>query len=433
MAEKINLDVKHSIGDIANVISAYQSKIDSIIEKINDRSIEGSEYLDFLDLQNEGTADLKEINKTAKKIQNDCEVLLVIAPYSISIQTKAVLDFMYGLNYKNLHQEMEIIFVDHFLSGREIQSVTEYLETKNFAIHAISKSGDDLDVISNLKIFTSFLEQKLGSKTAAKYIYITTDANNGYLMELARDNLYIQFVFPDQIHEAYSLLTSASLLSLSCAGVDINKIVSGAKKGFELYTKNKLRDNTAYLYAVVRNALELHKMNHEIFVVNEESLSNISNYWKFLFSQSTTNNQNALILDIATYPKEISTKLQYIQTNIKNAFQTFLSIEQRDIDFQAVSSYNEDEEQLMISSLTQNKLLEFSSAALIKTNFELGKIRYNHITLADDKEDTVGYLISFLQNASVMSAYLNKQNPFTSDTYNIFKIQLLNKIKEVNK
>ncbi|MBN0919611.1 hypothetical protein [[Mycoplasma] gypis] len=429
MNEKIKLNIKNALKD--SIYLNYRDIVKDINYKIQNRTCEGQEFLPFLDLQETANKshDIKYIQKWSKELQKDVEILVVIAPYGLCLQSKAAIDFYFGSASYNNNKNMEIIYVDHILSGRECEMITEYLENRRFAINVISKNGNDIEVLANFKILRAILEQKLGSKNASNYVFITTNANRGKLNQIAQQKNYRMFVFLDSIVEAYSSLTAVGLFPMACAGIDIEKVLKGAKKASEIYLKDELSINHAYCYAVARFSLQKNGLNHEIFVNYDESTDSLSKWWQYIFSESDGKQKRSLYLDTASFSKEISTRLQFVQDGFNNIFQTFIFVDKPSTDFIANIVDDELEGLSSLGSTTQYQLQKMSYDSIVKTNHKIGKIRNIEILVEDDREETIGHWIVFFQNASLMSAFLHGLNPFHNNSYDIYDAQVLDYLK----
>ena len=73
------------------------------------------------------------------------------------------------------------------------------------------------------------------------------------LKEEADREGYRTFVVPDNIGGRYSVLSAVGLLPIASAGFDIDKLMQGAKIGYDTYTSKDVEKNDAAKYAILRN------------------------------------------------------------------------------------------------------------------------------------------------------------------------------------
>ena len=136
-----------------------------------------------------------------------------------------------------------------------IRGLIDYIGDKDFSVNVISKSGTTTEPAIAFRIFREILENKYGIDEARSRIYATTDKEKGALKTLAEKEGYEQFVVPDNVGGRYSVLTAVGLLPIAVAGIDIDKLMEGARIEQKRYDDPNLKYNECYQYAVVRNVL----------------------------------------------------------------------------------------------------------------------------------------------------------------------------------
>ena len=188
----------------------------------------------------------------AKLHKEKIEVLVVIGIGGSYLGAKAGLDFIYGLYPSANEMQMQIIFAGESFSSTDLAQKLKYVENKRFAINVVSKSGTTLEPALAFRMFKKLLEDKVGRHNAAHYIFATTDASKGALFNLATHEGYQKFVIPDDIGGRFSVLTPVGLFPFACAGMNLKKLLTGAKNAAEEYSSPLLGNNQAYQYAVAR-------------------------------------------------------------------------------------------------------------------------------------------------------------------------------------
>ena len=129
----------------------------------------------------------------------------------------------------------QILYVGNNLSPNYLNELIEYIGNKDFSVNVISKSGTTTEPAIAFRIFREILENKYGIDEARSRIYATTDKEKGALKTLAQNEGYEQFIVPDNIGGRYSVLTAVGLLPIACAGIDIDKLMEGARIGQQRY------------------------------------------------------------------------------------------------------------------------------------------------------------------------------------------------------
>ena len=251
--KKIKIDFAHAI-DLKNIF-IYKDRVKEIHEKMEKFETAGAAFLGWKDLPNRiNLNEVKQIEESAAFLHKEkIEVLVVIGIGGSYLGAKAGLDFIYGPYPSKSDLKMRVIFAGESLSATDLAQKLKYVENKKFAINVISKSGTTLEPAIAFRMFKKLLEDKVGKHNAPKYIFATTDASKGSLFNLATHEGYQKFVIPDDIGGRFSVLTPVGLFPFACAGINIKKLLNGAKFATEEYSSGNLNDNDAYQYAVVRN------------------------------------------------------------------------------------------------------------------------------------------------------------------------------------
>ena len=170
------------------------------------------------------------------------------------------------------------------------------------------------------------MEKKYGVEEARKRIYATTDKARGALKTLADTEGYESFVVPDDVGGRFSVLTAVGLLPIAAAGIDIDEMMKGAADARE-YSDSHIKDNDAYKYAAVRNALYNKGKHIEILVNYEPSLHYFNEWWKQLYGESEGKDHKGLFPAAVDFSTDLHSMGQYIQDGRRILFETVINVE----------------------------------------------------------------------------------------------------------
>ena len=187
--------------------------------------------------------DTSIIKKCASIIRNECDVFIVVGIGGSFLGAKAVIE-LFSTYFDN---KPEILFVGNNLSSDYIYDLLKYIEDKNVYMNVISKSGNTLETLLSYDILLDYMKDKYIDYS--NRIIITTNKKEGYLINSAKENNFEIFEISQNIPGRYSVLSSVGLLPIAVAGIDIDKILLGAKK-----CKDNL-DN-CYKYVYLRNEMQ---------------------------------------------------------------------------------------------------------------------------------------------------------------------------------
>ncbi|MEG2460161.1 MAG: glucose-6-phosphate isomerase [Clostridia bacterium] len=403
---------------------------DKVIQKhriIEDRSGVGSEMLGWLDYAEKiSEEEIEDIKDTAKKIQRQADVLVVVGIGGSYLGSRAVIDM---LSDKFSHKKPEIIFAGNNMSGKYLRNLIEYILDKDVAVNVISKSGKTLEPAITFRILKSFLEEKYGEGGAADRIYITTDKEKGILKEIADKNQYKTFVIPDDIGGRYSVLTPVGLLPIAAAGLDINEILEGATFAKAIYSAETIEKNDAYKYAAFRQIFRNKGKDIEIMASYDQSLHYFVEWFKQLFGESEGKDGKGIFPVGVDFSTDLHSLGQIIQEGKRNVFETVLNIENTKEEICVPKSKDNFDGLEYLAGTTIDWINNKAFKGTVEAHVS-GNVPNILINIKEINEYTVGQLIYFFEKACAMSAYLSEVNPFNQPGVEAYKNNMMSYIKE---
>ena len=410
---KLNLE---NTGIDEKEIQKYAKKVSDIHGKLHEEKDDENEFLGWLELPTKyNKREFKKIKECAKKIQSDSDVLVVIGIGGSYLGARAVIESLtntfYNLQDKEMRKTPQIIYVGNNLSPNYMNDVIDLVSSKDFSINVISKSGTTTEPAIAFRIFRELIEAKYGLEEARKRIYVTTDKKKGALKTLAQKEKYETFVIPDNVGGRYSVLTAVGLLPIAVAGIDIDKLMKGARLAQDKYCDPELKYNECYQYAVVRNILYKNDKNIEILVNYEPKMHYMTEWWKQLFGESEGKKEKGIYPSGADFTTDLHSLGQYIQEGRRNLFETVIRIEKPETNI----SINIDEDDLDGLNYLVGKSLDFVNKKAMEGTIQAhkdGDVPNILITMDELTPETLGQLIYFFELACAMSGSILGVNPF---------------------
>ena len=397
-------------------VMAYADDVAKIHEELHKNSKSKKEFLGWLNLPtNYDKKEFEKIKKSAKKIQEDSEVLLVIGIGGSYLGARAVIESLtntfYNMQDKEKRKTPQILYVGNNLNPNYINDVIEFIGNRDLSINVISKSATTTEPAIAFRIFRELLENKYGLKEAKKRIYVTTDSKKGALKTLASREKYTTFVIPDNVGGRYSVLTAVGLLPIATAGIDIEKLMNGARIAQDKYADENLKYNECYKYAAVRNLLYQKEKNIELLVTYEPKLHYMIEWWKQLFGESEGKEGKGIFPAGAEFTTDLHSLGQYIQEGRRNLFETVINIKHSEHDLKI----HRDEDDLDGLNYLEGKSLDYINKKAMEGTIQAhveGEVPNILITMDKLDEETLGHLIYFFELACAMSGKLLGINPF---------------------
>ncbi|WP_061811366.1 glucose-6-phosphate isomerase [Rossellomorea vietnamensis] len=388
----------------------------------------GSDFLGWIDLPVDyDKEEFSRIQKSAEKIKNDSDILLVIGIGGSYLGARAAIEMLnhsfYNALPKDKRSTPQVLFVGQNISSTYMRDLMDLLDGKDFSINVISKSGTTTEPALAFRIFRNMLEEKYGVEEARKRIYATTDKSKGALKTLATDEGYETFVVPDDIGGRYSVLTAVGLLPIAVSGVEIETMMNGAAQAREDFSKSELTENAAYQYAAVRNALYNKGKTIEMLINYEPGLQYFAEWWKQLFGESEGKDQKGIYPSSANFSTDLHSLGQYVQEGRRDIFETVIKVSEprHELKIEKAESDLDGLNYLAGESVDFVNNKAFEGTLLAHTD---GGVPNLIVEIPAMDAYTFGYLVYFFEKACAMSGYLLGVNPFDQPGVEAYKVNM---------
>ena len=383
--------------------------------KLHNRNGEGSEFTGWLDWPlRYDKNELARIKIVAEKIRNNSDVLVVVGiggPYLGARVGVETLSSYFG-NKKPL-----IIYVGNSFSSTYLTELLDFIKDKEVSINVISKSGTTLETSIAFDFLKSFMEDKYGKDKAKERIYVTTSSNSGHLNSLAKAEGYETFTIPDDIGGRYGVLTSMGMLPMAVCGIDIDRVMDGAKDAMSKYDNVSFEENECYQYAAIRNILYKKGKQLELLATYEPNMHYFGEWWKQLFGESEGKDGKGLFPVSISYSTDLHSLGQYVQDGPRTMFETVLKIDKPIKDL-IIST--DDSNINYLNGRTLSYVNEKVLEATVLAHHD-GGVPNLLLSIPKMDEYYFGYLIYFFQKACAISGYILGVNPFNQPGVEAYK------------
>ena len=392
-------------------------------EVLLSRTGAGSDFLGWLDLPvNYDKEEFARIQKAAKKIQGDSDVLVVIGIGGSYLGARAAIEFCKGQMYNGVREAgiPEVYFVGNNISSSYLNDVVKIIGERHFSVNIISKSGTTTEPAIAFRIFKKLLEEKYGTEGAKGRIYATTDKARGALKALSDAEGYETFVVPDDVGGRFSVLTAVGLLPIAAAGVDIEAMMKGAQDAREVCKGGDMSTNPSFQYAALRNILYRKGKGTEILVNYEPALTMMGEWFKQLYAESEGKDHKGIFPTAANFSTDLHSIGQFIQDGTRNLFETVLwvsnsrseaVIEEAAEDIDGLNYLAGKTVQFVNSKAYQGTLMAHMDGGTPNIIIEIDEADAYHF----------GYLVYFFEKACGLSGYLLGVNPFDQPGVEAYK------------
>ena len=361
------------------------------------------------------------IKTAAKKIQQNCDIFIVIGIGGSYLGARAAIEFLKSPNYNALCKDTpQIYYTGNSISSNALAELLEICEGKEISINMISKSGTTTEPAIAFRVFRDLLEKKYGKEGMKDHIFCTTDKQRGTLKELADREGYETFVVPDNVGGRYSVLTAVGLLPIAVSGADIDALMKGAQDAADKFNNDDLFSNDCYKYAAIRNLLYNKGKTTEILVSYEPAFTLMNEWFKQLYGESEGKDNKGIFPASVIFSTDLHSMGQFIQDGRRNLFETVVLFDQ----CQREITIGTDPENLDKLNFLSGKTMSYVN----RKAFEGTVLAHNDggvpnvvLTVSKMDEYELGFLIYFFEKACAISGYLLGVNPFNQPGVESYK------------
>ena len=391
-------------------------------EKLQTASGAGGEFTGWVHLPRDyAKEEFARVQDAAKRIQSNSKSLVVIGIGGSYLGARGVIDCLCSPNY-NLKKKStpNIYFAGNGLSADAMQEILDLIADEDFSINVISKSGTTTEPAVAFRFFKAALEKKYGKEEANKRIYATTDKARGALKSQADAEGWETFVVPDDIGGRFSVLTAVGLLPIAVAGVDIEALMSGARKMMDTCMNDTSFDCPAWRYAAVR--YELYRAGYpvEILACYDPAFRFMTEWWKQLYGESEGKDGKGLFPASVEFTADLHSMGQYIQDGKRLMFETVVRMGSSNNQLYVPKDELDGDGLNFLAGQSVDYILERAMDGTLLAHTE-GGVPNLIIEMEGKTPEALGELIYFFEYACGLSGYLLEVNPFDQPGVEAYK------------
>ena len=402
-----------------SAISALDAEGKASLDKVLNGTAAGNDFLGWVRLPQETPDSLLEnINATAARLRDLCEVVVAVGIGGSYLGAKAVIEALSNSFAAYEPASTRVLFAGQNIGEDYMAELQEYLANKKFGIIVISKSGTTTEPAIAFRILKEQLEKQIGREEACKRIVAITDAKKGALRTLADTEGYETYIIPDNVGGRFSVLTPVGLLPIAVAGFDIHALVRGAAEMAEATISGA--DTSAREYAETRNALYRAGKKTEILVNFNPKLHFMGEWWKQLYGESEGKDGKGIFPAAVDDTTDLHSMGQWIQDGERTIFETVISVAEPDRELRIPF----DEANLDgLNYIAGKRIDEVNKMAELGTRLAHidGNVPNIKVTIPKITEASLGALIYFFEAAVGISGYMLGVNPFNQPGVEAYK------------
>lgn len=383
------------------LISPFRDKIKKVI---NDLKTGKNEFI-FSTLI-DSTSEIQNIKRIANSIIRKFNTLLVVGIGGSSLGAKTLID---GLrDYKK--GSRRILFLEN-IDPESINYILKEIKPESTALNFISRSGTTLETVTHYLILKDYFRKKL-KLGFGKNFFVTTSDETSFLGKEANNFNYTLIKIPPKLVGRYSVLSPVGLLPAAVAGLEINKIIEGARTTKKNCTRTDLEKNPAVIFALIVYHHYLRGKKNIVIMPYRDCLERFNEWFAQLWAESLGKVGADGTVHGQTPLKAIGTKDQHSQLQLflegpDDKIIVFLTAGSK-YDIRIKNSHSEF---YYLKNKYVSEILSAEQKATAEALFSKGRPSIClHLDNLD--EATMGGLFYFFEVVTVLMAEFLNVNPF---------------------
>lgn len=365
---------------------------------------------------------VEEILKTAADVQKRCDAFVVLGIGGSALGATALFTAFKHIYYNELPRKARKyprLYVIDNVDPERMNALFDVVDLDNTVFNVITKSGSTSETMSQYLIITDMLERKLGNK-AKDHIIATTSASKGNLIKLAREKGYKTFYIDEGVGGRFSVLSPVGLLPAAVVGIDIKRLLAGARDMDDKCKDPEEFQSPALVAAGLQYLAMKQGKNISVMMPYSDALRYFADWYAQLWAESLGKevDRDGNVVNVGQTPvKALGVTDQHSQVQLYNEGPydkviTFIEVGKFRSDVTIPDGCKEYPNVSFLCGHTLNKLI---NTELFATRYNLtrrGRMNYT-IEMDEINEYNVGSLIALLE---LQTAYMGEL--LNVDAYN---------------
>lgn len=301
-----------------------------------------------------------------------------------------------------------------------VASLLNRIDVRRTLFNVVSKSGTTAETMSQYLVFRERLAEALEDPEGVRrHLVFTTDPESGVLRQIADDEGVVTLPVPRNVGGRYSVLSAVGLFPAALVGIEVERLLAGARAMDERCRTGELAENPAGLYAALQwlADTEAHAPIH-VMMPYADRLYSVADWYRQLWAESLGKREDRDGNEVHVGPtpiKALGTTDQHsqVQLYIEGPFDktlTFLAVGERDQDVPIPELHGDIDALGYLGGHTLGELLEAERRATAAALADRGRMNMT-LTLPRIDEHAIGELLMMLEIATVYTGGLYGVDP----------------------
>lgn len=293
----------------------------------------------------------------------------------------------------------------------ELSEILAQLDLSKTLINIISKSGDTVEPMTTFLIVRDALIRAVGADRAADHIVATTDAQHGSLRALAEQEGYRTLPVAGNVGGRFSVLTDVGLFPLAAAGINIEKLLDGARKERDAFLTEPLTKNDACLFAAAQYEQAMQGKTIQVLMPYAARLREFAQWYRQLWAESLGKNNGGPTPVAALGATDQHSQIQLYMEGPNDKTITCIDVERFETTLRVPASARRIDALAYLANTPLSTILRAEREATVSA-LTAAKRANGTIFLPRITPETMGALVMFFEIATGISGELYGINAY---------------------
>jgi glucose-6-phosphate isomerase len=385
----------------------YRESAEAAYKLLQGGTGKGSEFTGWFNPGAEQNRIEDGLIETAAEFRANSDITVVIGIGGSYLGAKAVIELL-------APDSPRVVFAGTSLSGSGLERLLKRLDGRDFSLVVVSKSGTTTEPALAFRVLERELARRYGDKAISQRVAVVTNPEGGAMRKIADAGAYRIFTIPDNIGGRYSVLSSAGLLPIAIAGIDVNALHEAAA----VFARSG-GVSLALDYAATRQALYAAGKKFEVLSLFEPNFQYFGEWFKQLFGESEGKDGKGILPVSLNLTADLHSMGQYMQDGERTMFETFLWADSDAAITVPESEHNFDG----FNHLAGRRFSEVNRIALDATKAAHSEGGVPTLEIATEilTPASTGELLQFYMLTCGVSGYISGVNPFDQPGVEAYK------------
>ncbi len=350
-------------------------------------------------------ANIDQIISLANELRSEFADVVLIGIGGSDLGSRAVHRALnspyFNLNEQRRNGSPRLFFTGDTTDPVALSEVIEEVDWNHACVILVSKSGNTVEQMSTFVLLRQRLLDAVGDNQTKRAIITITDGEKGTLHDVTIQEGYRTLAVPGDVGGRFSVLTSAGLLPLAVAGIDIQGLLKGA-------ADMSIDDDRPLAYATLQYlAYTKREQRIHVFMPYTYSLREVGFWFRQLWAESLGKAYAKDGQEVHSSPTPIASvgptdqhsQVQLYREGLNDKTYTFVVVKEVRVDYTLPEAFSNFEGVAYLKGHSMNEILHAEQRSTDQSLKEVGRPT---CLIELDRMDAyhVGQLLFFLELAT---------------------------------